>query len=56
MMVTQPLPVSSARVVAMPLVPLANASNSKTPMGPFQITKQGKVMQGWEGVGEEGMK
>lgn len=31
-------PVSSARVVAMALVPLAKASISNTPMGPFQIT------------------
>ena len=38
-MVMQPLPVSSARVVAIPLVPFAKASNSKTPIGPFQITE-----------------
>ena len=30
-MVMQPLPVSSARVEAMPKVPLAKASNSNTP-------------------------
>ena len=38
MIVTQPFPVSSAKVVAMPFVPFAKASNSKTPIGPFQIT------------------
>ena len=38
MIVMQPLPVSSARVVAIPLVPFAKASNSNTPIGPFQIT------------------
>ena len=32
------LPVRSARVVAMALVPLAKASISNTPIGPFQIT------------------
>jgi hypothetical protein len=31
MMVMQPLPVSSARVDAMPKVPLEKASNSNTP-------------------------
>ena len=31
MMVMQPLPVSSARVEAMPNVPLEKASNSNTP-------------------------
>ena len=30
--------VSSARVVAMALVPLAKAGISNTPMGPFQMT------------------
>mmetsp|Transcript_4873 Transcript_4873/g.7245 ORF Transcript_4873/g.7245 Transcript_4873/m.7245 type:complete len:214 (-) Transcript_4873:20-661(-) len=38
MMVMQPLVVSEARVVAMALVPLAKASNSNTPIGPFQMT------------------
>mmetsp|Transcript_17889 Transcript_17889/g.40274 ORF Transcript_17889/g.40274 Transcript_17889/m.40274 type:complete len:253 (+) Transcript_17889:220-978(+) len=38
MMVVQPLPVSSARVSATSKVPLEKASNSKTPMGPFQMT------------------
>mmetsp|Transcript_1111 Transcript_1111/g.2263 ORF Transcript_1111/g.2263 Transcript_1111/m.2263 type:complete len:218 (+) Transcript_1111:328-981(+) len=38
MMVVQPLPVSSASVSAMAKVPLEKASNSKTPMGPFQMT------------------
>mmetsp|Transcript_22581 Transcript_22581/g.35318 ORF Transcript_22581/g.35318 Transcript_22581/m.35318 type:complete len:228 (-) Transcript_22581:747-1430(-) len=37
MMVVAPLPVHSARVVATSLVPLANLSNSKTPIGPFQM-------------------
>mmetsp|Transcript_20530 Transcript_20530/g.67809 ORF Transcript_20530/g.67809 Transcript_20530/m.67809 type:complete len:203 (+) Transcript_20530:231-839(+) len=38
MMVTQPFSVSSASVSQMANVPLANASISKTPMGPFQMT------------------
>lgn len=46
MIVMHPVPVSSASVVAMPLVPLANASNSNTPMGPFQITTQNKTREG----------
>lgn len=46
-MVIHPFPVSSASVVAIPLVPLAKASNSNTPMGPFQIT----VMWGSGGEG-----
>mmetsp|Transcript_10683 Transcript_10683/g.27722 ORF Transcript_10683/g.27722 Transcript_10683/m.27722 type:complete len:251 (+) Transcript_10683:611-1363(+) len=37
MMVMAPLPVHSARVLATSLVPAANASISKTPMGPFQM-------------------
>mmetsp|Transcript_37937 Transcript_37937/g.74115 ORF Transcript_37937/g.74115 Transcript_37937/m.74115 type:complete len:235 (+) Transcript_37937:678-1382(+) len=37
MMVMAPLPVHSARVWATALVPLAKASISKTPMGPFQM-------------------
>jgi hypothetical protein len=32
-----PLPVSSAKVVATPYVPLAKASNSKTPIGPLYM-------------------
>ena len=59
MIVMHPVPVSSASVVAMPLVPLANASNSNTPMGPFQITMQNKrgregIRVGARGVGQEG--
>ena len=52
MMVMQPLPVSSARVEAMPKVPLENASNSNTPMGPFQITKISDVIVKGEWVQE----
>ena len=52
MMVMHPLAVSSASVIAMPLVPLANASNSNTPIGPFQITVQDKT----GGVGREGKR
>ena len=46
MIVMHPLPVSSASVVAMPLVPLAKASNSNTPIGPFQITRKGMTREG----------
>ena len=46
MIVMHPLPVSSASVVAMPLVPLAKASNSNTPIGPFQITRSDKGIEG----------
>merc|ERR1711988_463285 len=38
MIVTQPLPVSPAKVSATPKVPFAKASISNTPMGPFQMT------------------
>mmetsp|Transcript_25565 Transcript_25565/g.31481 ORF Transcript_25565/g.31481 Transcript_25565/m.31481 type:complete len:278 (-) Transcript_25565:387-1220(-) len=38
MMVTAPSLVISARISTIPKVPLANFSNSKTPIGPFMIT------------------
>mmetsp|Transcript_14423 Transcript_14423/g.36487 ORF Transcript_14423/g.36487 Transcript_14423/m.36487 type:complete len:206 (-) Transcript_14423:990-1607(-) len=38
MMVVHPFALSFARVSAMPVVPLAKASNSKTPIGPFHTT------------------
>mmetsp|Transcript_10162 Transcript_10162/g.14258 ORF Transcript_10162/g.14258 Transcript_10162/m.14258 type:complete len:232 (-) Transcript_10162:867-1562(-) len=38
MMVTAPSLVMSARMSTIPKVPLAKASNSKTPMGPFMMT------------------
>mmetsp|Transcript_4594 Transcript_4594/g.11198 ORF Transcript_4594/g.11198 Transcript_4594/m.11198 type:complete len:250 (+) Transcript_4594:146-895(+) len=48
MMVMAPLEVdSSARVSAMSKVPLANFSNSKTPMGPFQMMVLQSASSSW---------
>mmetsp|Transcript_9416 Transcript_9416/g.19846 ORF Transcript_9416/g.19846 Transcript_9416/m.19846 type:complete len:202 (-) Transcript_9416:678-1283(-) len=47
MIVMQPLAVSSASVSAIALVPLANAGNSNTPIGPFQITVLQSASSSW---------
>ena len=54
MIVQQPLPLRSARVVAMALVPAAKASNSNTPIGPFQITVLQSARASWNTFTESG--
>mmetsp|Transcript_41888 Transcript_41888/g.103097 ORF Transcript_41888/g.103097 Transcript_41888/m.103097 type:complete len:210 (+) Transcript_41888:316-945(+) len=46
-MVIAPLDVRSAKVSAMAKVPLANLSNSKTPMGPFQMMVLHSASSSW---------
>ena len=48
------LGVSSASVSATPYVPLANASNSNTPMGPFQMTVLASASAPWNVFSESG--
>jgi len=48
------LGVSSARVSATPYVPLAKAGNSKTPMGPFQMTVLASARAPWKNFRESG--
>ena len=52
MMVMHPLGVSSARQSAMPRVPLAKASISNTPMGPFQTTVLHSFSASWKALTE----
>lgn len=44
----------SARVSAIPKVPFANASNSNTPMGPFQMMVLASAKASWNAFRESG--
>lgn len=48
------LALSSARVSATPKVPLANFSNSNTPMGPFQMMVFASARALWKAFRESG--